>query len=1160
MESFSHSKKLSTQNPYDAVFNQPRRKFVRPSPIDVQDYREIFGGSQNSSIPVLDVSTLGTKYDSLSFNFPDSKPLDCSNIFGGFCDETVAVSYQDLFGQHKLRTPSSKAPNAQDSDNLSHQSPDALKQFNMSYNKINTKYKDGLDATKHVTQVSAVTGFACFVDEPVMEAKKPIPSAVNVKSSRNVVRRESNHLESVVDEPVMEAKKPNPSAVNVKPSRKAVGKESNHLESVFDELVMEAKKPNPSAVNVKSSRKAVGKESNHLESVFDESVMEAKKPNPSAVNVISSRNVDRRESRHLESVLDEPVLEAKKPDPSAFNVKSSKKAVGKESHHLESIFDDKKSRTFNTDFENHKYDQKRSRNLESSKPDFDERIDVNSDASAALRKAIEKAQESIWIAKESVGRKKNGLRSFSNKKFQKSSKLEGEDSSQVFQDVDRNRKYGGTGALPNFTESEKLFVAKKFIDEISEKISESVKDGKFRDDKIACNEAVDVETSKIESTDFANECQTDNMFVDEDEVGVNAVKPSIDVSEDQLYVKEPESEENDRNDDVNRLDSSTELQENEEQENVVEHEEVENAEIEKHEEILEASERVKTESEPGHDAQENFVEHEEFVLEHEDSEYAESGNHKEILEVSERVISENEPAHDKQENVFEHEDSENEESEKHEEILEASERAKSENEFGNDKQEYVLEHEDSEYAESEKHDEILEASEWVESEVESEHDQHSEETNETFDDFCEIDAKDSVQTFVNKLEENEVNLHDDEIKQEDSDIKLEESELNLHDNYETKQEDNHAVETKPESLDESCDREVDEKSSSDGYIMEETDDIDYVHNASNNVEMNDINVETTQTASDDEDEYEVKSEEKYIIDNMVDLGLDNDARPESSSDSSIQPPHKEIPDTESCHFNKIDEEATVKRRQWEKNRLAVERAVREARERAFAEARERAERERAAVEKAKEEVRQRMVAEAHEKVSKASVEKATSTERAKLRAERAAVERATSEARQRALEKAISQKTASDLNRTESALRTKAKLEKHNRIMERAAKALAEKEKRDRLAQKEQAERNRLAESLDADIKRWSKGKEGNLRALLSTLQYILGPESGWQPVTLTEIITTNAVKKAYRKATLCVHPDKLQQRGATIQQKYICEKVFDLLKAAWNRFNSEER
>lgn len=205
------------------------------------------------------------------------------------------------------------------------------------------------------------------------------------------------------------------------------------------------------------------------------------------------------------------------------------------------------------------------------------------------------------------------------------------------------------------------------------------------------------------------------------------------------------------------------------------------------------------------------------------------------------------------------------------------------------------------------------------------------------------------------------------------------------------------------------------------------------------------------------------------------------------------------------------------------------------------------------------------------------------------------MERATAEARERALEKALSQKniaelrsqvdrdgversasrtrenklkqslSSSDLEKSdgsnsESAQRRKARLERHQRIMERAAKALEEKNQRDLLAQKEQIERNRLAETLDFDIKRWASGKEGNLRALLSTLQYILGTNSGWQPISLTEIITTAAVKKAYRKATLYVHPDKLQQRGASIQQKYICEKVFDLLKAAWNRFNSEER
>lgn len=311
---------------------------------------------------------------------------------------------------------------------------------------------------------------------------------------------------------------------------------------------------------------------------------------------------------------------------------------------------------------------------------------------------------------------------------------------------------------------------------------------------------------------------------------------------------------------------------------------------------------------------------------------------------------------------------------------------------------------------------------------------------------------------------------------------------------------------------------------------------------------------------------------------------------EEETKESLQ---KEVEDKNNGRKTEVD----MRQREREKDRMAVERAIREVRERAFTEARERA--ERAAVERATAEVRQRVMAEAREKREKASASIKASTDKAsteaKLKAERAAVERATAEARERALEKALSQKSIAELrsqvdrdgverfgsttrdnglkhslsssdlekfdeSNSESAQRRKARLERHQRIMERAAKALAEKNQRDLLAQREQTERNRLAEALDADIKRWASGKEGNLRALLSTLQYILGPNSGWQPISLTEIITTAAVKKAYRRATLYVHPDKLQQRGASIQQKYVCEKVFDLLKAAWNRFNSEER
>ncbi|KAL1093159.1 hypothetical protein V6Z11_D06G011600 [Gossypium hirsutum] len=68
--------------------------------------------------------------------------------------------------------------------------------------------------------------------------------------------------------------------------------------------------------------------------------------------------------------------------------------------------------------------------------------------------------------------------------------------------------------------------------------------------------------------------------------------------------------------------------------------------------------------------------------------------------------------------------------------------------------------------------------------------------------------------------------------------------------------------------------------------------------------------------------------------------------------------------------------------------------------------------------------------------------------------------------------------------------------------------------------------------AIDAKIQQWSNGKQGNIRSLLSTLQYVLWPNSGWKPVPLMDIIEGPAVKRSYQKALLCLHPDKLQQKG----------------------------
>ncbi len=51
------------------------------------------------------------------------------------------------------------------------------------------------------------------------------------------------------------------------------------------------------------------------------------------------------------------------------------------------------------------------------------------------------------------------------------------------------------------------------------------------------------------------------------------------------------------------------------------------------------------------------------------------------------------------------------------------------------------------------------------------------------------------------------------------------------------------------------------------------------------------------------------------------------------------------------------------------------------------------------------------------------------------------------------------------------------------------------------------------------------------------------------QPATPTQ------VKRAYMKANLLVHPDKVRQRNGTADQVAIADMVFDVLKEAWELF-----
>ena len=67
-----------------------------------------------------------------------------------------------------------------------------------------------------------------------------------------------------------------------------------------------------------------------------------------------------------------------------------------------------------------------------------------------------------------------------------------------------------------------------------------------------------------------------------------------------------------------------------------------------------------------------------------------------------------------------------------------------------------------------------------------------------------------------------------------------------------------------------------------------------------------------------------------------------------------------------------------------------------------------------------------------------------------------------------------------------------------------------------------------LADRVDGRLSNWQKGKEGNLRALLGSLDTVLWEGSGWKKVGMSELILPGKVKVAYMKGISKVHPDKV--------------------------------
>lgn len=77
-------------------------------------------------------------------------------------------------------------------------------------------------------------------------------------------------------------------------------------------------------------------------------------------------------------------------------------------------------------------------------------------------------------------------------------------------------------------------------------------------------------------------------------------------------------------------------------------------------------------------------------------------------------------------------------------------------------------------------------------------------------------------------------------------------------------------------------------------------------------------------------------------------------------------------------------------------------------------------------------------------------------------------------------------------------------------------------------AEKLDDEKFALADSVSARINAWKNGKEGNLRALLTSLDTVLWEGSGWKKVSMADVVLTNKVKIIYMKGIGKCHPDKV--------------------------------
>ncbi|KAH7921613.1 hypothetical protein BV22DRAFT_717230 [Leucogyrophana mollusca] len=107
-------------------------------------------------------------------------------------------------------------------------------------------------------------------------------------------------------------------------------------------------------------------------------------------------------------------------------------------------------------------------------------------------------------------------------------------------------------------------------------------------------------------------------------------------------------------------------------------------------------------------------------------------------------------------------------------------------------------------------------------------------------------------------------------------------------------------------------------------------------------------------------------------------------------------------------------------------------------------------------------------------------------------------------------------------------------------------------------AEAEDLERHALKDAVDARLLAWKGGKETNIRALIASLDTVLWEGLGWQKVGMAELVGAGQVKVRYMRAIGRLHPDKLNAKNTTLEQRMIANGVFGTLNEAWNAFQQQ--